>query len=81
MQFKMLTVHGAAANRTPDVMRRSIDLRDCGESHAIAGNWLRPHFDNLGEPITRDILEYEWHDSPVARYWDRGCHLQTTRHD
>ena len=51
MLFKMLTGHGAAGNRTPDVMRLSIDLRDCGESHAIAGNWLRPHFDNLGERL------------------------------
>ncbi len=40
--FKMFTVHAAAANRTPDEIRLSIDVRYAGESHAIGERWLRP---------------------------------------
>ena len=79
--FKMFTVHAAAANRTSDTMRLSIDVRYTGESHAIAENWLRPHLDEVGEPFTWDTLEKEWRDSPVARYWERGYDIKTVRRD
>ena len=79
--FKMFTVHAAAANRTPDTMRLSIDVRYTGESHTIGERWLRPDFVKVGEPFTWDTLEKEWSDSPVARYWERGYNIKTVRHD
>ena len=79
--FKSLTVHAAATNLTPDVLRLSVDFRYTGESHTIAEKWLRPHFDDLGEPFIWDTLEEEWRDSPIARYWERLPRLKTKRHD
>ena len=78
--FKPFTVHAAAANLTPDVMRLSIEARYTGVSHTIAENWLLPHFDQEGEPFTWDTLEKEWRDSPIAHYWERLPQLKTAQH-
>ncbi len=79
--FKMFTVHAAAANRTPDKIRLSIDVRYTGTSHAIGERWLRADPPDVGEPFTWDTLDKEWRDSPVARYWERGYDLKIVRHD
>ena len=78
--FKSLTVHAAASNLTPDELRLSVDFRYVGESHTIAEKWLRPHFDDVGEPFTWSTLEKEWRDSPIADYWERLPRLKTKRH-
>ncbi len=79
--FKPFTVHAAAANLTPDVMRLSIDVRYAGVSHAIYEKWLRPDFhDDVGEPFTWDTLEKGWLDSPIAHYWERLPKLKTMQH-
>ena len=77
--FKMLTIHSAAANLTPDLLRLSADFRYTGESHVIDEEWLLPHFYDLGKPFTWEILEKEWCDSPTAHYWDRFPNLKTTK--
>ena len=79
--FKMFTVHAAAANLTPDAMRLSVDFRYTGVSHTIAGDWFRPHWDPRREPITWDVLEREWRDSPVAHYWERLPRVKTKAHE
>lgn len=78
--FKMLTVHAAAANLTPDRLRLSVDLRYTGESHVIAEEWLEPHFSSRGEPFTWNTLEKEWRNSPIAHYWERLPKLHTRPH-
>ncbi len=78
--FKMLTIHAAAANVTPDVLRLSVDFRYTGESHVIAEDWLLPHSSSRGEPFTWDTLEKEWRDSPIAHYWERLPKLKTKPH-
>ena len=62
--FKMLTVHAAAANLTPDVLRLSADFRYSGTSHVINEKWFQPHFDKRGERYTWEVLEMEWRDKP-----------------
>jgi hypothetical protein len=79
--FKALTVHAAAENHTPDVLRLSIDFRYAGESHTITEPWLKPHFHWLGEPFTWDVLDKEWRNSPTARYWERLPNLKTKPHE
>jgi hypothetical protein len=69
--FGTLTVHAAAPNTTPDVMRFSADFRYTGESNVMTDEWLQPHFCDLGEPFTWDSIEKDWRDSPTAHYWDR----------
>ena len=79
--FKMLTIHSAAPNTTPDLLRLSVDFRYTGESHVIDEEWLLPHFYDLGEPFRWEILEKEWCDSPTAHYWDRFPNLKTQKHE
>ena len=83
--FKMLTIHGAAPNLTSDMMRLSTEFRYTGESHMIAEEWLDPHSPDNGpylqEPLTWDILEKEWRDSPIAHYWERWDNLKIKKHE
>ena len=78
--FKMLTIHAAAPNLTPDILRLSVDFRYTGESHVIAEDWFKPHASSLGEPFTWETLEKEWRDSPIAHYWERLPNLKTKPH-
>jgi len=75
--FKSLTVHAAAHNHTPDVIRPSIDFRYTGESHTVMNQWLEPHFHWLGDPFSWEVLEKDWRNSPTAGYWKRLPHLRT----
>lgn len=80
--FKMLTIHAAANNQSPDRLRLSIDFRYTGESHAVNDEWLVPHIASSGDgPVTWDILEAEWRDSPTAHYWERLPKMKLRRHD
>lgn len=79
--FKALTVHAAADNHTPDVLRLSIDFRYAGESHTITDLWTQPHFHWLGEPFTWDTLDKDWRDSLTSRYWERLPNLKTKPHE
>ncbi len=74
--FKMLTVHSAADNLTPDVLRLSVDFRYTGSSHVISDDWLLPHGYIGGERLTWETLEREWKDSPVVHYWQRGHNMK-----
>ena len=78
--FKALTVHAAAHNHTPDVLRISLDFRYAGISHTIKESWLRPHFHWLGDPFTWDVLDKDWRDSPTARYWEKIPNIRTARY-
>lgn len=78
--FKMLTVHAAADNLTPDKLRISADYRYTGKSHVIADEWFQPHFGVVDERFTWERLERDWKDSPVAHYWDRYPRVRTTHH-
>ena len=78
--FKALTVHAAADNHTPDVLRLSMDFRFTGESHTVTEHWLKPHFFWLGDPFCWDVLDKQWRDSPTARYWERLPNLKTKPH-
>ena len=69
--FTALTIHAAAENHTPDVMRISIDFRYAGASHTISENWMDPHFHWTGSPFSWDGLDTDGRDSPTARYWER----------
>ncbi|MBI4553142.1 MAG: phytanoyl-CoA dioxygenase family protein [Candidatus Latescibacteria bacterium] len=79
--FKSLTVHAAADNHTPDVLRLSMDFRYAGESHTITDAWLKPHFHWLGDPFSWEVLDKEWRDSPTARYWERLPNLKVKPHE
>jgi len=83
--FKMLTIHSAAPNLTTDMIRLSTEFRYTGESHMIAEEWLEPHSPDNGpylqEPLTWDILEKEWRDSPIAHYWERWDNLKIKKHE
>lgn len=80
--FKMLTIHSAANNQSPASLRLSMDFRYAGESHVINDEWLEPHnTGGRGGPVTWDMLEAEWRDSPTAHYWDRLPNMKTRRHD
>ena len=79
--FKALTVHAAADNHTPNVLRISMDFRYAGESHTITEPWMQPHFYQRGNPFSWDVLDKEWRDSPTARYWERLPHLKTKPYD
>ncbi|HIC18487.1 TPA: hypothetical protein EYO77_10280 [Candidatus Poribacteria bacterium] len=79
--FKSLTVHAAANNHTPDVLRLSVDFRYAGESHVITEGWLQPHFNWLGEPFSWDKLDTDWRDSPTARYWEKLPDLKIKPHE
>ena len=79
--FKSLTIHAAANNHTPDVLRLSVDFRYAGESHVITEGWLQPHFNWLGEPFSWDKLDTDWRDSPTARYWEKLPDLKIKPHE
>ena len=80
--FKMLTIHAAANNQSPDRLRLSIDFRYTGESHVVNDEWLVPHNASSGDgPVTWDMLEAEWGDSPTAHYWERLPKMKLRRHD
>ena len=79
--FKSLTIHAAADNHTPDVIRLSMDFRYAGESHTITEGWLQPHFHWLGDPFSWEVLEQGWRDSPTAHYWERIENLKTKPHE
>lgn len=80
--FKMLTIHAAANNQSPDRLRLSIDFRYTGESHVVNDEWLVPHIASSGDgPVTWDMLEAEWPDSPTAHYWERLPKMKLRRHD
>ncbi len=81
LMFKSLTVHAAADNHTPDVVRLSMDFRYAGESHTITDSWLHPHFSWLGDPFSWDVLDKDWRDSPTARYWERMPNIKTKPHE
>lgn len=74
--FKMLTIHAAANNRSPDRLRLSMDFRYTGESHVIGDEWLIPHSCTAGW----EELESEWRDSPTAHYWDRLPKMKIRSH-
>lgn len=71
LMFTPLTVHAAAENHTPDILRVSIDFRYAGQSHVITDGWLLPHYNWLGDEFSWDALDRDWRDSPTARYWER----------
>ena len=79
--FKSLTIHGAASNHTPDVLRLSMDFRCTGLSHTVTEDVLKPHFFWLGEPFSSwDALDRDWRDSPTSRYWERAPMPKTKKH-
>ena len=79
--FKMLTIHGAAPNNTPDILRTSVDFRYVGESHVISEEWLKPHFNKeMRGHFAWEFLERDWSDSQVAHYWERLPKLKTMPH-
>ncbi len=78
--FKMLTVHAAAENLTPDRLRLSADFRYTGASHVIAEEWFQPHAWERGEPFSWEAIESGWKDSPVAHYWNGFPDLKIKRH-
>ncbi len=76
--FKMLTVHGAAENHTPDKLRLSVDFRYAGTSHVICDEWLEPHGSGPDRgPFTWANLQREWQDSPIADYWNSWENVKT----
>jgi hypothetical protein len=79
--FKALTVHAAADNHTPDVIRLSTDFRYTGLSQTITDGWLKPHFFWLGDPFSWDVIDAAWRDSPTARYWERLPGLKVKPHE
>ena len=79
--FKSLTIHGAASNHTPDVLRLSMDFRCTGLSHTVTEDVFKPHFFWLGEPFSSwDALDRDWRDSPTSRYWERVPMPKTKKH-
>ncbi len=74
--FKALTVHAAAPNYTPDVLRLSMDFRYAGQGHTVTIDSLKPHFFSIGEAFSWDVLDKNWRDSPTARYWERIPNLK-----
>lgn len=79
--FKALTVHGAALNHTPDVLRISSDFRYAGISHTIKDTWLQPHFHWAGDQFTWDALDRAWRASPTARYWQKIPNIKTASYE
>ena len=78
--FKMLTVHAAAENLTPDKLRLSADFRYTGTSHVVAEEWFQPHFSEFGQPFSWEAIESGWQDSRVAHYWKRIPDLKIKEH-
>ncbi|MDP6357127.1 MAG: phytanoyl-CoA dioxygenase family protein [Planctomycetota bacterium] len=75
--FNSLTIHGARPNQTVDRLRLSVDYRYVGISHAVAADWLLPHYSWLGDRFSWDNLDRDWQDQSLRRYWERGPQIKT----